>query len=290
MERIRLTLLEARALLPERRPDTHKGSYGRLLVIAGSARMTGAAILCCRAAYRSGVGLAEAAMPEGSALPLQVAVPEAILRPYSAEIPYLSFEGADAVVFGPGIGTETYAADLFSQLLQGLPAEVPLLVDADGLNLLALHPELAAQLRARGGNTLLTPHPGEASRLLGLPVGEVKALGEEAALRLAGRFRATVILKTAPAVCVTEYARVYENPTGNNGMATAGSGDVLAGVCGALLAQGLSPEEAAVLGMFFHGEAGDRAAQQIGKTGLMASDIIENLRLEKSESWNSITA
>ncbi len=280
MELTKMNAETAASLLPLRFPDSHKGSYGTLLAAVGSKNMTGAAILSCRAAYKSGCGLVIAAMPQEAVLPLQLAVPEAIAAPYGEDAE-LSVPGrVSAILCGPGISVSPTSCRLLEKLLDEEYSHLPLLLDADALNLIALHPALGEKLTKRG-HSLITPHLGEAARLLQTDVAGVREMGTEAALLLAEKYNTVCLLKLVPAVCVEPSGRGTVNSTGNHGMATAGSGDVLAGAAGGLLAQGLSPLAAASAAAYYHGEAGDRAARRLGYAGLMASDICSELRMDK---------
>jgi hydroxyethylthiazole kinase-like uncharacterized protein yjeF len=272
---------DAAARLPRRRPDSHKGTYGHVLVIAGSPGKTGAAALAGLAALRGGAGLVTVAT-RLSALdgvlrhaPELMGVPLAGERPLAlADLPALlaAAAGKSAVVLGPGLHRGPETGPLIASLLEAV--EVPCLLDADALN--ALDGNLQLLRRARGG-LLLTPHPGEMARLLALPTAEVQRDRLGAARRAAGAARAVVALKGARTIISLEDGTVFINPTGNPGMATGGTGDVLAGLCGALLAQGLSVADAAVTGCFAHGLAGDLVAKRRGQLGLIASDLLDGL-------------
>lgn len=286
---------DIRRLLPVRRDESHKGSYGTLLLIAGSYAMTGAAIIAARAAYRSGVGLVRVMIPERAMLPLQCAVPEAVLLPYREENPVLPdamLSTVTAAVIGPGMGSPAvnpHIAMILDELLTKLNPDIPLIIDADGLNTLAQSDALREKLLRRSesvpGQTVLTPHLGEASRLLGNPVrvgddGEA----ERVASLLADRYASVTLLKGHRSVVFPsedKYTPVL-NLTGNHGMATAGSGDALSGIIGALAAQGLDAFTAASVGAYIHGDAGNRAAAQRGFAAVTASDIVEAICLEKS--------
>jgi NAD(P)H-hydrate epimerase len=272
--------IETVPLPPERRADDHKGRFGHLLVLAGSPRMTGAALLACRAGLRGGAGLVTLGVPAAvhpliapamldcMSLPLPGTASGAFAR--DAIQPTLDFVGGvEAVVLGPGITTEDQTVEFATRVAQR--ARTPLVLDADGLNCLAKVP---SSLRAAGGPRILTPHPGEAARLLPAKVPEVQADRVGAARELSGKFGAVVALKGAGTV-VTDGTRVYTNDTGNPGMATGGSGDVLTGLLGGLLAQGMEPFDAAVLAVHLHGLAGDLAARKVGMVSLVASDLLD---------------
>ena len=293
-----------RSVIRMRPRDMHKGSCGRVLLCAGSAGMTGAAVLAARAALRSGAGLVYAAAPEEAFPVLQILAPEAICVKWEDAAAVL--EGRqqngrdisyDAVGFGPGVGLGPEAGAHLRLVLQAFRG--PVVLDADGLNALAGDPELRALALAYPGEIILTPHPGEAARLLrgagmeALPAGEDRRA--ETVRALAEAYGAIAVLKGAGTlVCRAGHVaeaessggaahpeaaayEIRENPTGNPGMATAGSGDVLTGLITALCAQGLDPWDAAQAGVFLHGRAGDLAAEDKGEYGLIASDICEAL-------------
>ena len=265
---------------PERHPAGHKGSYGHLLVLAGSVGKTGAAALCAHAALRSGVGLVTVATP-AEALPLLVAQarPEVMTEPLAEGWTKAGLERAlalaeerDAVALGPGLGRPEAATGFVHAFLERCPR--PVLVDADALNALAHH---GGSLPPRAAATLLTPHPGEMARLVGGDTREVLARRLESAGELAGRAGVFVVLKGQRTLVAGPDGRVAVNPTGNPGLATAGTGDVLSGVAGALLARGSSGWEAATAGVYLHGLAGDLAARRLGQESLMAGDVIAAL-------------
>jgi NAD(P)H-hydrate epimerase len=244
--------------------------------------MTGAALLATRAALRSGAGLVTLGLPsaihplvapailEGMVLPLPCT--EAGTFAEDAVQPTLDFVlRTTAVALGPGITTEDETVLFVSRVAQR--AKTPLVVDADGLNCISKVPNI---LRAAAGPRVITPHPGEAARLLGLTTAAVQADRAAAARTLAERTGAVVVLKGSGTV-ITDGTRLRVNRTGNPGMATGGAGDVLTGVIGALLAQGMAPFDAAVLGAHVHGLAGDLAAAQFGQTSLIAGDLVDFL-------------
>jgi NAD(P)H-hydrate epimerase len=259
---------------PERPRDAHKGSFGTVLIIAGSPGMSGAAVLAGIAALRGGAGLVKLAVPE-AILPL-VAVQEPcfMVRPVEgvAMAELLAQTRPDVVVCGPGLGQSEAARVRVHELLA---CDVPLVLDADALNMLA---PADGAWRDRKAATLLTPHPGEMARLLDCTRDEVQIERVGQAVGLALRERGLVILKGARTV-VTDGTHVYINRTGNPGMATGGTGDVLSGLLGALLAQRFAPFDAAVLGVLLHGLAGDLAAEHVGEVSLIATDLLETLPL-----------
>ncbi|MCD8151123.1 MAG: NAD(P)H-hydrate dehydratase [Clostridiales bacterium] len=264
-------------LLPKRSDDSNKGTYGKVLIFAGSRNMAGAAVFSARAACRTGAGLVKIVTDEANREIVQSLVPEAILSTYGTGADMQAYVKeqigwADAVVLGPGIGRAAQAEQMVQSAL--LEARVPCLLDADALNILAEHPEWLSQACAE---LILTPHLGEMSRLCRKPVAEIKSSLMETAGTYADRYGVTVVLKDARTVTACRNGCFYINTTGNHGMATAGSGDVLTGIIGALLGQAVSPDEAAFLGVMIHGMAGDAAARKVGRTSLTASDLIEGI-------------
>lgn len=268
----------------KRRPtEAHKGDFGKVLIIAGSVGMSGAAALAGRAALRAGAGLVRVATPK-SVLPIvasiepsftTIALPEDNLGRISAkaiDVLIGAVSENDAVAFGPGIGLSGGLRTILENLLE--QQSLRLLVDADGLNNLARMKNWPAKRKAK---LILTPHPGEMKRLWsGLFRQELPPDRQEQAATLAQQTGSIVVLKGAGTV-VTDGERVYVNRTGNPGMATAGSGDVLTGVITALMGQGLSDFDAAVLGVYIHGLAGDIAAEKLGQVSLIATDIAQAL-------------
>jgi NAD(P)H-hydrate epimerase len=269
-------------LLPIMAPDDHKGSRGRLVIVGGSEGMTGSVVLAASAALRSGAGYVLAAVPASVVDVIDAGVVPAVVRPLpetseravdsdaTSHVLELASD-ADAVVVGPGLTTGEGASDVVRALVESYRG--PLVLDADALNVVA---ELGLDsLRARAGATVLTPHPGEAARLLGSTAARVQADRAGAAAGLA-RTGSVCLLKGAGTVVAYEDTRVV-NRTGNPGMATLGTGDVLAGVLGALLAQGLLPLEAAALAAYVHGLAGDVAAAGLTPVAMHAGDVVDAL-------------
>jgi ADP-dependent NAD(P)H-hydrate dehydratase len=272
---------EVPALRP-RATDANKGNFGRVLVVAGSWGMSGAAVLCGTAALRGGAGLVRLAVVR-DILPI-VAAANPCFR--TADLPQdhqgrLSGDILDALrkhldwstvaVIGPGLGQNPDLGTTLRILLT--ETTKPLVLDADALNTLARHLDVLA---SRQGPLVLTPHPGEFARLAKLDVATVQTRRQELALQFAQAHRVILVLKGAGTV-VTDGQRLYVNTTGNPGMATGGTGDVLGGLIAALLAQGLGPFEAAQLGVFLHGRAGDLACARLGETSLIATDIVDEL-------------
>ncbi len=276
-----LTEAEARALLPPRRRDAHKGDAGRLLVVAGSPGKTGAAHLALAGALRGGAGLVTlAARPEvlplalaGRPEAMSLALPgEGALGRADLEALAAAAKGADALVIGPGIPRGADTAVLLRVLLE--KARLPAVLDADALNALAEVPTFLERLPP---NVILTPHPGEMARLMDVFVEMVQEDRIGVAASRARAWGATVVLKGARTVVADPHGPPAVIPTGNPGMATGGTGDVLAGLLGALLAGGLDVRAAARAGAWVHGRAGDLAARRFGERGLLAGDLAEAL-------------
>jgi NAD(P)H-hydrate epimerase len=275
-------LLDEACLAPLRRPrprDAHKGTFGHLLIVAGSGGKTGAAWLCGEAAARTGAGLVTIASPDEAQRALSGRVVEMMTEPLGPEPLDAAaawsrlaalLEGKRAVAFGPGVGRAPAMRALLERLLATW--EGPLVIDADGLNLLA---EDVSVLGRRKAEVVLTPHPAEMGRLAGIPTAEVQAGRAETARRFATQHGVVVVLKGARSVIAGPGGELAINPTGNPGMASGGTGDALTGIVGALLASGLAPLAAAQTGTYLHGAAGDRAAAERGETGLLARDLID---------------
>jgi NAD(P)H-hydrate epimerase len=268
--------------LPKREADAHKGDFGHTLILAGSPRMTGAALLATRGALRAGSGLVTLGVPvavhhlvapsllSAMSLPLPATPQGTFSR--AAMDPAMDFSsGVTAVALGPGISTEADTVDF--ALGFALRARVPLVLDADGLNGLAKTPK---SFRAAPAARVLTPHPGEAARLLNRSPAQVQADRTAAAGDLVKKFSATIVLKGHRTV-VSDGERFYVNRTGNPGMATGGSGDVLTGIIAAFLARGLTPFDASVLGVHVHGLAGDLASKALGEESTTAGDLVDHL-------------
>jgi len=278
--------LEVIDTIPKLKPravDAHKGDFGKVCIIAGSIGMSGAAALAGRSALRAGAGLVRVATPK-SVLPIvasiepsftTIALPEDSLGRISAKAinPILeALSENDAVAFGPGVGISGALRSVLEALLE--QDQLRLVIDADGLNNLAGIKDWPTKLKAK---LVLTPHPGEIKRLWSALFREpLPSDRQQQAIQLAQQTKTVVALKGAGTV-VTDGQKVYINKTGNPGMATAGSGDVLTGVITALAGQGLNDFDAAVLGVYIHGLAGDIAAEKIGQVSLMTTDIIQAL-------------
>lgn len=282
-EEIALQLTEASdvaAFLPRRAMDAHKGEAGNLLVVAGSKGMMGAAIMAAQAALRIGAGKVTLAVPESLAFAVEAGPPEIMAIPLPATpagtIDPAAFDlilehtaAMDALVVGPGLSTNPRTVELVHRLIQHL--EKPMVLDADGLNALS---QAITVLDGAHSRLILTPHPGEMARLCRISTSEVQADRVNLAIDFAARHRVHLALKGAHTILATPNGRAWLNPTGNPALASGGTGDVLAGICGGLLAQGLSPEAALVAGPYLHGLAGDIAVRKIGGVGLTATDLL----------------
>jgi len=282
---IRTELVDAgavRGLLPSRPADSNKGTFGRALIAAGCSQFMGAAVLACQGALRSGAGLvtlaappavglvAAAALLEATHLPLQATPEGGIAGPGAAAV-LAALPQYTALLVGCGLGQEPGTREFVERLLlNGAPLPAGVVVDADALNLLAGFSAWWPRLPVPA---VLTPHPGEMARLLGSSVAAVQAGRWETAAAAAARWGKVVVLKGAHTVVAAPDGRLRVSPFANPVLATAGTGDVLAGTIAGLLAQGAEPFDAAVAGVFLHGAAGERFARSRGDTGLVASDL-----------------
>lgn len=269
----------------KRKADTHKGTYGHVLIVAGSVGMTGAPVLCAAAALRAGAGLVTLAVPRAVyRIVARKAAPEVMVHPLgSARAETLSagalraarglLERADVLVAGPGLSRSAGAAAAVRRLVVSSPR--PWVLDADGINAFCgKHRRVLAEAKSRG---VLTPHPGEMGRLLGISTAKVQRERKAVALGAARALKTVVVLKGHRTVIASPDGKVRVNSTGNPGMATAGMGDVLSGVIAALAGQGLGLFEAAAAGAYLHGLAGDLAAKKVGQVSLTACDVLRAL-------------
>lgn len=270
------------ARLPVRRADGNKGTFGKVLLIAGSGGMSGAAYLSALAAYRTGAGLVKIlTVPENRVI-LQTELPEAIVETYDPEavLPDGAFEAwleaqcewADVIVMGPGLGQDSYVESLVEMVLSH--AYVPVILDADGLNAVAEHPHLTRYFTE---NIIITPHMGEMSRLVQMPVSELKENPLQAARDYSSRHGVVCVMKDAVTVTAEKEGTAWINASGCSAMAKAGSGDVLTGVIAGLSARGMECVDAAVYGVYLHGLAGEAAAAELGENSLLAHDIADHL-------------
>lgn len=263
--------------LPQRYNNSHKGTYGRVAVIAGSKNMSGSAFLCGKAAYSVGVGLVKIYSHESNRTIVQSQLPEAIMMTYEDYEGALAcvedaLQWADVIVVGPGLGVDTTSERMLYELM--MRAEVPLVLDADALNILSNNIEL---LESTSVSIVMTPHMKEMSRLIKKTVPEIMENRFEIARGFAKKTGVTLVLKDAKSVVSNGGEQSYMNLAGNNGMSTGGSGDVLSGIIAGMIAGGLSLSEAAKMGTFVHCLAGDEAAKEKGKYAMLASDILNHI-------------
>lgn len=259
--------------LPPRERDSHKGDFGSVAIIGGADGMAGAALLAARAALLSGAGRVYAALLTENAPAVDLLHPEIMLRSPDklAELPQL-----DCVVVGPGLGQSPAAIEL---LEYWIAQDLPLLLDADALNLLSAHPHLRAAMQTRKTASVITPHPGEAARLLGCNSKSIQQDRSRSALKLAKELNTICVLKGAGSICAHPNGEWFINTSGNPGLASAGMGDVLSGIIASFIAQGLSAFEAIKLGVYLHGTAADALVERgIGLVGLTASEISLEVR------------
>lgn len=270
--------------ISRRKEDSHKGDYGRVLVVAGSRGMTGAACLCCMGALRAGSGLVKCAVPRALNTIMEVKLTEAMTLPLPGKKDGTAFGAAslkgivsfsgecDVVAAGPGLGGSVEVKELVREMLKRITA--PVVLDADGLNAIA---GKTAVLKDRKAATVLTPHAGEMARMIKKDPAIVKEHRLETAKQLAIDTGAVVCLKGHKTVVADASGRSFVNTTGNSGMATGGSGDVLTGMIASFIGQGLDPYSASVSAVYLHGMAGDIARQKKGAFSMIASDILECL-------------
>ncbi|MEY4988315.1 MAG: hypothetical protein RL567_2094 [Bacteroidota bacterium] len=252
-----------------RQPDGHKKSFGHVLIVAGSPGKVGAALLCARAALHAGCGMVTAMIPEEGVGPLLSNSPEIMYRT-EADLSTINLEPYDAIAFGPGLGFTIQVRRNLEFLLQHYQG--PIVFDADALTLLGSYESLISQVKP---HHILTPHPGEFARLGGLEFDA--AHREKQAIDFVSNYPCQLLLKGAPTIVVSGSGELFTNTTGNDGMATAGSGDVLTGIIASLCAQEYTPEVAVRLGAYIHGLSGDLAIQKKSKASLVASDLIDHL-------------
>ncbi len=281
-----LGLLEARdvaSAFPRRDPAAHKGTFGHVLVIAGSVGKTGAAALASLAAQRAGAGLVTLAIPQSLNDVMEVKLTEVMTEPVPEteartigqealeRLLHLA-EGKSAVAIGPGLGTHPSTQKLVHELISSL--KLPIVLDADGINALAGRADLLARA---SGPVIVTPHPGELSRLLDVPRDELLRRRIPLVQDATSRLNVTLVLKMAHTIVASPGREAVIVPTGNPGMATGGTGDVLTGLIAGLLAQGLAPGLAAQAGAYVHGLAGDLAAARLGQEAMLAGDLLEDV-------------
>jgi hydroxyethylthiazole kinase-like uncharacterized protein yjeF len=264
-----ITQKQVASFLKPRPRDSHKGQFGTVLVIGGASGMVGAALLAGRAALKLGAGSVHVDLLAENAPAVDMVQTELMLHRADSS---LRLTKPDVLAIGCGMGTSIPAQKL---LFDALRLDTALVLDADALNLLARHPDLQDDLRARKAASVITPHPGEAARLLGMTTAEVQAARTEAAQQLAKKLHCSVVLKGADSVCVTRDGKTYMNKTGNPGMSAPGMGDVLSGMIAAFIAQGLDADRALLLAVHLHGAAGDALAEKGIAIGMTATELTE---------------
>lgn len=263
--------------LPPRQAYTNKGSYGKILIIAGSKGMAGAAILCAESALRSGCGMVRVYTEESNRQIIQTALKEAIVSTYEDKLDKKGLQNAlewcDAVAIGPGLSRSDLARDILLYTIEH--SDVPMVIDADALNILSKDVDMLSNAKA---DVVITPHLGEMERLTGIPVSEISGHLISAARDFSKSYSVITVLKDARTVISSPKGEVIVNINGNNGMATAGSGDVLTGIIASIRARGLDSFTSAALGCAIHGRAGDLAKDAMGEDHMIAGDIINYIR------------
>ena len=277
METKILTHEKVFSILPDRDPWGHKGNFGKILLLCGSRGFTGAAYLAAMGALRTGAGLTFLGVPESIYAIEAVKLNEPVVFPLPDENGKLSEEAIseilgrvhnmDAVLIGPGLGQSAGTFEVVKAVLEN--AQCPVVLDADGLNVIAAHRDI---LRGRKHPTILTPHDGEFARIGGCIGSDRMASAADLALELG-----CIVLLKGHRTCITDGETHYRNETGNPGMAVGGSGDVLAGIIVSLLGQGIAPLEAAAVGAWLHGAAGDLCAAELGQYGMLPTDMLQKL-------------
>lgn len=264
-------------VLPPRGTESHKGSCGSVAVIGGDEGMVGAVLLAARAALFSGAGRVYAAMLSKNAPLVDLNHPEIMMRTPAA---FVHLKQLDCVAIGPGLGQSIQAIELLIWWLTSPDGQaMPIVLDADALNLIAEHAHLAELLKKRYAQTIITPHAGEAARLLSVSSEFVQGNRAETALKLAKEFNVVCVLKGAASICAYPDGACFVNTTGNPALASGGTGDVLTGIIASFIAQGVKPDDAAKLGVFAHGLAADNlVAGGIGRRGVVASEVLLEVR------------
>ncbi len=264
-----LTPKRVMANFPKRPRNSHKGLFGTVAVIGGANGMVGAPLMAARSALKLGAGCVHVGLLAENPPAVDFIQPELMLHGASAA---LQLPNVDVFAIGCGLGTSIAAQKI---LYQALKLNAVLVLDADALNLLAKHADLQDDLRARKPPSVLTPHPGEAARLLACGTKEIQADRVAAAHQLAQKFACSVVLKGADSLCATRGGKLFVNNTGNPGMSSAGMGDVLTGMIAAFIAQGMTADDALLLAVHLHGAAGDALVEQHIMIGMTASDLTE---------------
>jgi NAD(P)H-hydrate epimerase len=272
-----------KSMMPARSKDTHKGSYGKVFIAAGSRGMMGSGIMAAMAALRSGAGLVTLGVPESLQFIAEAQVMEVITKGLydngkgvldSDCIPELmeTAQKSSSLLVGPGLTSQDSIVNIMTEIIN--ECKTPMVIDADGLNAIAKNRSL---LKNHKAETIITPHPGEMAKLMNCTIPEVQADRTGAAKDFAREYNVVTVLKGHKTIIALPDGTVYINPNGNPGMATAGSGDVLAGIIAGFLGQGFNASDAAICGVYIHGAAGDAGAEEIGEYGLTAGDIIDKI-------------
>lgn len=270
-------------IIPIRQRESSKGDFGRVLIVSGSTGMTGSGCLCAKAALRAGAGLVYLGVPSSLSGIYGSQLVETIVVPFEDKSRgYLSKEcineflekmvKMDAVAIGPGISCREDIVKIMGELLEA--ADVPLVLDADALNAVSKNVDVLKKSKVP---VIITPHPGEMSRLTGASIEDIQKNRIKYAKEFSDKYNVITVLKGARTIIATPDGKIYINPTGNPGMSTAGTGDVLTGIIAGFLGQGIKPEDAAAAGVFLHGLSGDMAASKKGEYGLIAGDLVEEL-------------
>lgn len=269
--------------IPKRMQYSNKGSYGKILCIAGSKNMAGAACFSAKAAYETGAGLVRVYTAEENRVIIQSLVPEAVLNTYleleSESDMKKALKGSDVICLGPGIGTDVKAQMRVKYVMKN--GKSPLILDADALTIIAEHEECFDKYYKAA--MIMTPHLGEAARLLHVSVDEIKEDLFLSAKRISEKYGCICVLKDAVTICECLDGRTFMNTSGNSGMSTGGSGDVLTGIICGLISQKMTPNQAAVMGIYLHGCAGDAARKRCGEYSMTARDILDGIRLVLKE-------
>jgi len=260
---------QAIAPFPKRPTDSHKGLFGTVGIIGGNHGMIGAALIAGRAALKLGSGVVHVGLLAEGAPTVDHLQAELMIHPAAEMLKLAKF---DVIAIGNGLGRDLAAQKI---LYDALKLETTLILDADALNILAARPDLRAMLLERKVASVITPHPGEAGRLLGCRTEEVQADRPAAVQELAKRLRCSVVLKGANSLIVSRDGALLVNKTGNPGMSSAGMGDALSGIIAAFIAQGMTADDALILAVYLHGAAADRLAEQVASIGMNATEVIE---------------
>jgi len=272
--------------IAQRKQDTHKGDYGHVLIIAGSAAMTGAGYLCTESAMLSGAGLVTLAIPKSLNLLMHKKLIEAMTLPLpDAKEGYLGLSALNkitdfakkcsCVLIGPGLSQNPQTKNLIRSLIKNL--DMPSVIDADGLNALKGRLDILQKVKCPERNIIITPHPGEMARLTGLSASYINKHKKDVAKKFSIEYNVTVVLKGMNTVVSSPKGECFVNTTGNPGMASGGCGDVLSGIIAALFASGMESFKSACLGVYIHGLAGDMASKEIGEISLRARDLLTYL-------------